>query len=144
MYAFELSALIKLILPMCIPNENFYSATKVLLVVKSTDLHVYGTTMNKQTKNPDKNSIFYRSQVLRILICLLLSLILVTDVISGEKNGERVVAVSYLLKYFRCFYLETSQNELRIKPQKNELFVLFTSEENRVAMSNEKKTSLDK
>lgn len=86
MYAFELSALIKLILPMCIPNENFYSATKVLLVVKSTDLHVYGTTMNKQTKNPDKNSIFYRSQVLRILICLLLSLILVTDVISGEKK----------------------------------------------------------
>lgn len=86
MYAFELSALIKLILPMCIPNENFYSATKVLLVVKSTDLHVYGTTMNKQTKNPDKNSIFYGSQVLRILICLLLSLILVTDVISGEKK----------------------------------------------------------
>lgn len=118
MYAFELSALIKLILPMCIPNENFYSATKVLLVVKSTDLHVYGTTMNKLTKNPDKNSIFYRSQVLRILICLLLSIILVTDVISGEKNGERVVAVSYLFKYFRCFYLVTSQNELRIKPQK--------------------------
>lgn len=82
--------------------------------------------------------------MLRILICLLLSLILVTDVISGGKNGERVVAVSYLFKYFRCFYLVTSQNELRIKPQKNELFVFFTSEENRVAMSNEKKTSLDK